>query len=135
MRSKVAERIMQRVPEETKIFVRWYGDLVVRINEILDKNHWTQKELSDRLGKKPSEISKWLNGDHNFTLRSLAKLQAELGEDLIEVPHDSKAVAYIDGYTVSKRSMTILKKTKTELPEIEKEPWVKGNVIKMGNAS
>ena len=32
------------------------------------------------------EISKWLGGNHNFTLRSLAKLQAELGEEIIQVP-------------------------------------------------
>jgi transcriptional regulator with XRE-family HTH domain len=38
------------------------------------------------MGKKPSEISKWLNGEHNFTLRSLAKLEAELGEPIITVP-------------------------------------------------
>ncbi|MBK8153775.1 MAG: hypothetical protein IPK61_12500 [Saprospiraceae bacterium] len=38
------------------------------------------------MDKKPSEISKWLSGEHNFTLRSLAKLSAELGEPLMEVP-------------------------------------------------
>ena len=31
-------------------------------------------------------LDEWLNGEHNFTLRSLAKLEAELGETIIHVP-------------------------------------------------
>lgn len=86
MKSKVAERILAKTPEDTKIFARLYGDLVVRINSILIEKGYTQKALADMLEKRPSEIHKWLNGDHNFTLRSIAKLQAELGETLLEVP-------------------------------------------------
>jgi transcriptional regulator with XRE-family HTH domain len=130
MRSKAAERIMQRVPEETKIFVRWYGDLIVRINEILNEKGWTQKELSERLDKKPSEISKWLNGEHNFTLKSLAKLQAELGAEILEVPHKKKTVAFIDGYTVSTRQLTVYKKA-TSLAEIDSDDWVFADVQKI----
>ena len=90
MRSKIAERIMSKTPEETKIFVRKYGDIVVRVYQILKEKGITQKELSERMGKTPSEISKWLSGEHNFTLRSIAKLEAELGTEIIHVPrHDS----------------------------------------------
>lgn len=35
------------------------------------------------MDKKPSEINKWLKGNHNLTLKTLAKLEAELGEPLI----------------------------------------------------
>lgn len=135
MRSKAAERIMQRVPEETKIFVRWYGDLIVRINEILDEKGWTQKELSERLDKKPSEISKWLNGEHNFTLKSLAKLQAELGAEILEVPHDNRMVDYVDGYTIKQRKLTVYKKSKSVIEEIESEEWLKADSLNICNAS
>ena len=30
-------------------------------------NGLTQKELAEKLGKRPSEISEWLTGNHNFT--------------------------------------------------------------------
>merc|ERR1711879_1144676 len=85
MRSKIAQRLESQVPEETKIFVAKYADIVVRINALIKEKGYTQKSLAARLGKKPSEISKWLNGEHNFTLRSLAKLEAELGETIIHV--------------------------------------------------
>ncbi|MBK9688630.1 MAG: helix-turn-helix transcriptional regulator [Saprospiraceae bacterium] len=130
MRSKAAERIMQRVPEETKIYVRWYGDLIVRINEILAEKGWSQKELSERLDKKPSEINKWLKGEHNFTLRSLAKLQAELEEPILEVPHKKKTIAFIDGYTVTTRQLTVYKKA-TSLAEIDSDDWVFADVQKI----
>lgn len=87
MRSKVAQRILAETPEETKIFARLYADIVVRVNQLLKAKGYSQKDLADMLEKRPSEINKWLVGEHNFTLRSLAKLEAELGETIINVPH------------------------------------------------
>lgn len=86
MRSKVFQRILDKTPEDVKIFTRHYGDLVVRINSLLKEKGYSQKDLAEKLDKKPSEISKWLKGEHNFTLRSLAKLEAELGAPLFYVP-------------------------------------------------
>lgn len=86
MRSKIAKRILDETPAEVRIFVRKYGDIIVRVHQLLREKGWTQKDLAASLEKTPSEVSKWLNGDHNFTLRSLAKLEAELGADIIYVP-------------------------------------------------
>lgn len=86
MRSKVARRILAETPEETKIFARLYADIVVRVNQLLNAKGYSQKNLADKLEKRPSEVNKWLIGEHNFTIRSLAKLEAELGEPIINVP-------------------------------------------------
>ena len=86
MRSKTVDRLLKSTPKDVEIFVDWYADLVVRINQLLRENNINKKELAEKMDKKPSEISKWLSGEHNFTLRSLAKLSAELGENLFEVP-------------------------------------------------
>lgn len=83
MRSKVAQRVQDETPEEVRIFVHLYTDIVVRINEILQEKGYTQKDLAAKMNKKPSEINKWLKGNHNLTLKTLAKLEAELGEPLI----------------------------------------------------
>lgn len=85
MKSKIAERMLAKMPAETKIFIDKYADLVVLINSILKEKGLTQKDLADKMGKQPSEIHKWLHGDHNFTLRSIAKLEAELGQPLLMV--------------------------------------------------
>jgi transcriptional regulator with XRE-family HTH domain len=88
MRSKVAKRIQEETPEEVRIFVRQYTDIVLRINQILQAKGYTQKDLADRMKKKPSEINKWLKGNHNLTLKTLAKLEAELGEPIIYTSAD-----------------------------------------------
>lgn len=83
MRSKVAQRIQKETAEEVRIFVRQYTDIVIRINQILKARGYTQKDLAEKMKKKPSEINKWLKGNHNLTLKTLAKLEAELGEPII----------------------------------------------------
>lgn len=89
MRSKVAGRIQEETPEEERIFVRQYTDIVLRINYILEAKGYTQKDLADKLNKQPSEINKWLKGNHNLTLKTLAKLEAELGEPIITISNKS----------------------------------------------
>lgn len=85
MRSKVAARIRKDTPEEVRIFVKHYTDIVLRINKLMKKKGLTQKDLALSMNKKPSEINKWLKGNHNLTLKTVAKLEAELGEPLIFV--------------------------------------------------
>ena len=65
--------------------MRQYTDIVLRINQLLQDKGYTQKDLADKMNKKPSEISKWLKGNHNLTLKTLAKLEAELGEPIIYI--------------------------------------------------
>ena len=85
MRSQIAQRILDNTPPEVRIFVKMHGDIVVRVHELIEKKGITKKQLAE--GMNPFEISKWLNGEHNFTLKSLAKLEAELGEPIIQIPH------------------------------------------------
>lgn len=87
MRSATAKKIYDETPEDVKIFVRQYTDIVLRINQILKAKGYTQKDLAEKMNKKPSEINKWLKGSHNLTLKTLAKLEAELGEPIIFTSH------------------------------------------------
>lgn len=86
MRSEVAKKIIRETPDATKIYVAKYSALVVRIHSYLSTNGKSQKWLADKLGKQPSEVHKWLSGEHNLTLKSICKLEAELDMVLIEVP-------------------------------------------------
>ena len=45
----------------------------------------TQKEFARKVEKTEPEVSRWLGGTHNFTLRTLAKISSVLGEDLIRI--------------------------------------------------
>jgi transcriptional regulator with XRE-family HTH domain len=123
MRSKVAERILARTPEDVKIFTRLYADLVVRINSILKEKGITQKSLAESLDKRPSEINKWLSGDHNFTLRSIAKLQAELGKPLIEVPASKPKAQHYQKYSKAACSFTVYKNVSVQPDKPTADKW------------
>jgi len=79
------DRISNRSPKHSKIFVSKSLDIAERLNELLVLKGMTQNELAKKLNKRPSEISKWLSGLHNFTLRSIAKIEAALDEPIIQV--------------------------------------------------
>lgn len=119
MRSKVLQRILDNTPKDVDIFVDWYANLVVRINQILEEKNISKKELAEKMDKNPSEISKWLSGEHNFTLRSLAKLSAELGEPLLEIPKKKVLTEFIeDGFVC--RVHTFVSYSKLETATIGK---------------
>lgn len=56
------------------------GDEIVRL---LGEKGLTQRQLAEALGKKESQVSKWLTGFHNFTLKTITEIEDVLGEDLL----------------------------------------------------
>ena len=131
MRSKAVHRILDRTPLETKIFVRKYAELVLRINQVLEAKGINRKELAEKLGKRPSEISKWLNGDHNLTLKTIARLEAELGVELWYVPQ----LITLPLGKHSEVSFTVIRNNKIDFdldftPMIKQEKTGKPEIIK-----
>ena len=45
----------------------------------------SKKQFADALGRRPSEITKWLSGQHNFTISTLAMLSTFFGKSIITV--------------------------------------------------
>lgn len=84
-RNDFLENRRKEVSEESKVFVDFMYHVVDRIHEILNDQGISQKELALRLGKKESEISKWLSGEHNMTVKSLLKIEAVLGKPIVRV--------------------------------------------------
>lgn len=56
-----------------------------RIEEIMTAKGISRTELAKRTGKSKAEVTRWMSGTHNFTLRTLAIVEAALGEPVIEV--------------------------------------------------
>lgn len=66
-------------------FVDTSFDLSDRIHEILEAKGISQRELAEMIGKKESQVSKWMTGTHNFTIRTLALLEVKLGVSIFQV--------------------------------------------------
>lgn len=85
MKNKRLEERRKKISKDVDISVKQSFDIVDRIHEILVKQGKEQKDLARLLGKSESEISKWMTGTHNFTINTLAKIQAVLGESVIQI--------------------------------------------------
>ncbi len=78
--------IISETPDDLKEEVRLSMDILDRIHELLEKKfNGKQKLLADKLGKSEAEVSKWLNGVQNFTIKTIAKLEIAFGEQIIAV--------------------------------------------------
>lgn len=45
-----------------------------KIQDILSRKGWSQKQFAQKMRKTEAEVSVWLSGQHNFTLRTIAKI-------------------------------------------------------------
>lgn len=88
------QEILDSVPRKVRGEVDRSFDIAQRIDSLLQQKGWSQTELAKRTGKKCSEISKWLSGTQNFTLRTIALIEDALDADLIcVVGHPSITIA------------------------------------------
>ena len=85
-KTAVVERLKSKILPENRIFVRKNLAISEQVEALRKEKGWTQKELAQKLGKTESEVSRLLSGMHNLTLKSIAKLEAELGSDIITTP-------------------------------------------------
>lgn len=74
------------IPEERKAEFDLSFAIATRIAEVLKRKGMTQRELAQRLGKRESEVSKWLTGRHNFTTSTIARISLALDALIINVP-------------------------------------------------
>jgi len=57
--------------------------IVEKVRKYLKAEGISGQKFADMMGKKPSEVSKWLSGNHNLTLKIIIKMECTLGIELI----------------------------------------------------
>lgn len=68
---------------EIEAFIEKNLAITNKVLTALETKGWSKGQLAEAMGKSPSEVSKWLSGMHNLTLKSIIKMEAALGIDLI----------------------------------------------------
>jgi ribosome-binding protein aMBF1 (putative translation factor) len=64
--------------------------LAARIDDAIKAKGWKKKDFATAMNKKPSEISKWLSGTHNFNSDTLFDIEPILGICLINISETAK---------------------------------------------
>jgi transcriptional regulator with XRE-family HTH domain len=60
-------------------------ELASRIDDSLKAKGLKKVQFAEMMDKRPSEITKWISGTHNFILDTLYSIEIYLGVQLIEV--------------------------------------------------
>lgn len=79
------QQMVASVPAEVKYEVDLEFAISNRIYELMTQRGLSKLEFAQALGKRPSEITKWLSGQHNFTIRTISMLSNFFGESLIYI--------------------------------------------------
>ncbi len=66
--------------------------LASKIDDELKARNWSKKRFADEMGKRPSVITKWLSGTHNFTVDTLVDIENKLGILLLDVTLEHKEI-------------------------------------------
>lgn len=84
IRNRYSEMVSQ-VPPEIKKEIDLSFAISNKIVSLMQERGLSKKQLAEQLGKRPSEITRWLSGQHNFTVSTLAMLSAFFGKSIISV--------------------------------------------------
>ena len=74
-----------QVPKEIKEELDLSFAISSKIDALMQERGLSKKQFADALGKRPCEVTKWLSGQHNFTISTLAMLSAFFGKSIISV--------------------------------------------------
>jgi len=125
------QKLIDETPKDIQIFVDKYEDITMRIHELLNSKGMSQKDLAEKLNKRPSEISKWLNDGHNLTLKTISKIEAVLDEDIINVPQIKSFTDKEDENSFSgETTFTVIKNTKKEKLVFDNAIVISDKIIK-----
>ena len=78
------QQMLSSVPQDIITEIDLSFAIASEIEFLMRERGLTKKQFADALGKKPSEVTKWLSGQHNFTIRTLAMLSNFFGHPLIQ---------------------------------------------------
>lgn len=78
-------KMIASVPADIKVEIDLSFAVSDRIYALMHERGLSKKQFADALGRRPSEITKWLSGQHNFTLSTLAMLSTFFGRPIITV--------------------------------------------------
>lgn len=76
---------LAKVPQEISMQIDWSFDIADKIDAKLKEQGMSQREFAQKMGKRETEVSRWLSGTHNFTLSTLAKISSVLGCRIISI--------------------------------------------------
>ena len=101
--SDILDELMSEITPEEQRRTDKRMLLALKIEKAMQAKGWKKGDLAREMNKKPSVITKWLSGTHNFESNTLFELEEKLGITLVAL--DEKKYAPTGFYQVTVQSM------------------------------
>ncbi len=112
--SKLQELLDEVTPlemEQTKVKMQ----LAARIENFVRDKGWNNMQFAEKLGKNPSEITKWFSGTQNFTTDVLTEIAFTLGVELTTLFGKKEVHVIYHKKIVGMKALLVQSKSPTEM--------------------
>lgn len=83
--SDIFQQELEKIPATERAEFELCNGIADKIAAILKTRNMTQRDLARMTGKRESEVSKWLTGRHNFTMKTIALISSSLGQPILTI--------------------------------------------------
>ena len=88
--SDIIDQVIEETSNEDANKIRYRMILAAKIDDGIKAKGWRKLDLANKLNKKPSVITKWISGTHNFTIDTLWDIEKLLEINLIRLDEPKK---------------------------------------------
>lgn len=79
------QQCLAEIPQTKRAEYEICQRIADRVSDIMHEQHLTRRELARRTGKRESEVTRWLTGRHNFTMRTISLISTALNEPIVQI--------------------------------------------------
>lgn len=79
------QAMVAQVPTEIKEEINLSFAISNRIEGLMREKGLSKKQFAEAIGKRPCEVTKWLSGQHNFTISTLGMLSTFFGQPIVTI--------------------------------------------------
>ena len=84
------ERSQMEFRQENRDWLRLSAMFALKLRRIMEIDGITQSELASRMGVSPAQVTKILSGKENLQLKTIAKVNAAIGRDVVDFSIDER---------------------------------------------
>ncbi len=84
-KGNILKNLFEEMKEIERVQVETKFNLANALEGLLKNKGISKSEFAAKMGKSPSEISKWMSGKHNFTIDTLMEIAHALKVDMTEL--------------------------------------------------
>jgi antitoxin component HigA of HigAB toxin-antitoxin module len=77
--------LLGEISPEERAQTRMSFEISNKLDALMRERGLSKKQLAEAIGKRPSEVTRWLSGEHNFTIATISMLSAFFGKPIITV--------------------------------------------------